>query len=422
MKSTMTSKILARASGEPFVKPGDFVLANVEVLTVADSAAFIRLFDENDLKLWDPQKLVFCFDHFFADWMSVGATKEHPRIKNFAEKQGVPRDNIYDVGRNGISHQVPVEKGRVLPGTVSIGLDTQSASMGAMNCFSIPVLAGTASVAITGKLWQVVPECVRLSLHGTLPRGIRGKDIVFRLMKDLGDSICGRVVEVGGDGIASLSVDMRMSICNGAVQMGALTIVFPHDRTLEVYLAGRARSSYEPVAADDDAPYAATYNYDLGDFSPLISGPHDIDLIRPLDELEGLPVQAGYIGSCSSGRIEDLQLAADILRGRRVDPNVRLVVTPISTDVMNEAELRGLLAVFRDAGAEVTMPGCGACYVGNASPLKLESGERCISASVENVRGRMGAEDSEVYLGNAAVVAASCLAGSIVSPTRYLEG
>jgi 3-isopropylmalate/(R)-2-methylmalate dehydratase large subunit len=421
MKSTMTSKILARTSGKKFVVPGDFILADVQVLTVADSAAFIKTFDEKGLRLWDPERVLFCFDHFFADWLSVGASKEHPRIRRFAEMQGIPRENIYDVGRNGISHQVPVEKGWVVPGTVCVGLDTQSASMGAVNCFAIPVLSGTASVAITGKLWQVVPECVRLNFHGTVPAGIRGKDIVYRLIKDFGDSVGGRVIEVGGAGVDNLSVDMRMSICNGAVQMGALTIIFPYDLILETYLSGRARSAYEPVSADQGAPYVDVHDYDLGAFSPLISGPHDIDVIRTLDELEGLPIQAGYIGSCSSGRLEDLQIAADVLRGRRVNSSVRLIVTPISTDVMNEAEARGLLAVFRDAGAQVTTPGCGACYVGNASPLKLSSGERCIAASVENLRGRMGAEDAEIYLGNAAVVAASSIAGRITSPAPYLE-
>jgi homoaconitase/3-isopropylmalate dehydratase large subunit len=215
-------------------------------------------------------------------------------------------------------------------------------------------------------------------------------------------------------------MDMRMAVANGAVQIGALTVIFPGDDVLHEYLAGRARGAYETITADADADYAETYEYDLATLDYLVAGPHQIELVRPLLELQGLAVNAAYIGSCSSGRLLDLALAADVLRGQKVHPSVRLVVTPISTDTARDAKAAGILQVFIDAGATVTDPGCGACYSGNLSPLKLADGERCISTSVETLRGRMGSRDAEILLCNSAVVAASAVEGRVADPTRYL--
>jgi len=421
MGQTMTAKILARAASVDAVAPGEVISAEVQVLTVPDTERFIDFMNEQGLRVWDPQRIVFSFDHMFEDWLPSAAIRSHPKIRRFAEVQGIPEANIYGTGRGGLSHQVPVEQGWVLPGTVSLGADTQSATMGAMNCFTIPTLSsGTTSVVLTGELWQVVPECVSLRLSGRLNRGVLGKDVVYRLIKDLGEVLNGRVVEVSGPGVESLPVDLRMAIANGAIQMGAQTIIFPFDTTLEEYLAPRARGAYTPVAPDPDAEYTDSYEYDLADFEPLVSGPHDIDLIRPLSEVAGLPITAAYIGSCSSGRLEDLALAAEVLRGRKIHPSVRMAVTPISATVAAQATERGLVAIFEEAGATVTGPGCGACYHGNASPLKLAEGERCISASVENLPGRMGSDTAEILLGSAATVAAAAIEGRLASATKYL--
>jgi 3-isopropylmalate/(R)-2-methylmalate dehydratase large subunit len=419
---TMTSKILARAASAASVETGDVITARVQVLTVADTERFIDFMNTHSLRVWDPNRIVFCFDHMFEDWLPSAAIRNHPKIRRFAEVQGIPEENIYGVGRGGLSHQVPVEEGWILPGTVSPGADTQAATMGAMNCFAIPTLSsGTTSVVLTGELWQVVPECVSLRLEGSLPKGILGKDVVYRLIKDLGGLLHGRVIEVSGPGVAALPIDVRMAIANGAIQMGAQTIIFPPDQRLLDYLKPRARASFDPVSPDSDAQYAATYEYDLGGFECLISGPHEIDRIRPLSELAGLPVTAAYIGSCSSGRLEDLALAAQVLRNRKIHPSVRMVVTPISATVERQAEANGILQTFRAAGVVVTSPGCGACYHGNTSPLKLGDGERCITASVENLAGRMGSASAEIYLGNAAVVAASAIDGQLTQPAVYLK-
>ena len=417
----MTEKILARASGRDRVRPGDAVLVKIDLLTCVDAGPFIDQLRDREVKVWDPRKIIFCFDHMFQpDWMPIRAEIEHPRIKAFAREQGIPVENIYDVGRNGISHQIPVEQGWAVPGSVCLGIDTQSSTMGAVNCFAMPVLNGAEPIFITGDIWMIVPECVRIDLTGEMPPGVNGKDVVYRLIADLGEEVQGKVIEFSGTGVPSLSMDIRLAIANGSVQIGALTIIFPPDDRLIDYVTPRARGSFDPVAPDDDAHYAATHRFDLSAMRRLVAGPHEIELVRPVEQLAGLEVTAAYIGSCSSGRLDDLALAADILRGRKVHPSVRLIVTPISAETHREIARNGILQDFLDAGATVTQPGCGACYKGNLSPLKLGSGERCISTSVETLRGRMGSMDAEILLVNAAVVAASAIEGRVADPSPYL--
>lgn len=422
MGYTMTSKILARASGSTTVETGDAVLARISLMTCLDGTTFIDQFEQQGLKVWDPTRIIFCFDHMFQpDWFPQVAGKEHPKIKRFAQAQGIPRENIYDLGRNGISHHIPVEQGWALPGTVVIGADTQSSTMGAANCFALPALFGVDPIIMTGDIWMIVPDCVRITLTGALPHGIGGKDVVYRLIADLGERVQGKVIEFTGPGVASLPMDVRMTIANGAVQVGALTMVFPADAVTLSYFEGRAREPFEAVDADADAHYLADYAYDLATIGTLVAGPHEIELVRPLSDVVGLPIQAANIGSCQGGRLSDLALAAEVLRGRKVHPDVRLIVTPISADTARAAGAAGILQVLLDAGATLTQPGCGGCYSNNLSPLKLSDGERCISTSVETLRGRMGSAEAEILLGNAAVVAASAIEGRIADPAPYLD-
>lgn len=421
MAQTMTCKLLARASGQTSVTPGDAVLARISMMTNLDGTTFIDSFNEKKLRVWNPERMIFCFDHMFQpEWFPQQAGKEHPKIRAFARDQGIPAENVYDLGRNGISHQIPVEHGWALPGTVCVGADTQSSTMGAANCFALPALFGVDPIILTGDIWMIVPDAIRVELTGELPRGVGGKDIVYRLIRDLGESVSGKVLEFHGAGVETLPMDVRLAIANGAVQIGALTIVFPCDEVLLRYLEGRAREPFEPVAADADADYVDVVRYDLSTFEYLVAGPHDIELVRPLGALIGQPIDAANIGSCSGGRLSDLALAADVLRGRKVHPGVRLVVTPISAETARDAAAAGITQTLLDAGAMMTQPGCGGCYSGNLSPLKLGDGERCISTSVETLRGRMGSQQSEVILGNAAVVAASAIQGRIADPTTYL--
>jgi 3-isopropylmalate/(R)-2-methylmalate dehydratase large subunit len=418
----MTAKILGKASGHEHLETNDVVLAKVAMFTSLDGTTWIDSMREKGLRVWDPTRIVLNFDHFFQpDWFPNQAVKEHPKMRQWAKEQGIPPENIYDIGRNGISHQVPVEQGWALPGTVCIGGDTQSQTMGAANCFSLAALNAAETVLLTGDIWMSVPECICIYLSGALPEGVSGKDMVYRLVRDIGVQVCGRVIEFAGPGVSTLSMDVRLSICNGAVALGALTIIFPPDDVLLAYLQGRARKPFETVTADADAQYALSFSYDLSTITQMTAGPHKDDYVRELKEVEGQEIQTGYIGSCSAGRYEDLAIAAKVLRGRKVKDGVRLVVTPISADTMRQASTDGLLQIFLDAGATVTNPGCGACYVGNLSPLKLGPGERCISTAPESAKGRNGSMEAEIILANPAVVAASCIEGRIVNPVIYLE-
>ncbi len=421
MGRTMTEKIFSAASGKR-VGRGDFGWAKVHVVSMMDSLHFCDwdFFDRNDVKVWDAKRVLFSFDHFMYPHQGLGV-QGFRRIRDWAQRHGVPKENIFDVGRQGISHQIPAEQGWVLPNTVYIGADTQAATLGAFNCIALAALAETPFIMATGDTWFKVPRCVRVHLTGTLPKGVLGKDIYFRLMSDLSGELEGCVIEFSGPGIRSMPLDVRMAVANGAPHIGAMTMVFPADEVLLDYLAPRAREPFETVAADEGAEYDAVFEYDLSQFEPMISGPDDPTRIAPLRKVGGLKVDAAYIGSCSSGRLEDLALAAEVLAGRKIADSVRMVVTPISTEVMRVAAERGYIATFVAAGASVTSPGCGACFYGNQSPLHLEDGETCITGSVENWPGRMGSIQAKIYLANAGVVAASALEGCIANPDIYFK-
>ncbi|UQR61542.1 hypothetical protein LRP30_32595 [Bradyrhizobium sp. C-145] len=422
MSMTMTEKLLARASGKDAVSVGDVVTAKIDVISISDGFRDDWLI-ENNLKAWDPERVVFSFDHFTP--RSTGAVLKWwgdvEQSREFAHKLGVPSENVYDVGRHGLSHQVPAEEGWVLPGTFYLAGDTQGATMGALNCFAMAGIFSTWPALATGEMWMVVPESVRINLTGEIPKGILGKDIYFRLLQDLQGLADSRVLEFGGLGLQSLPIDVRMGVANGSNHIGALTSVFEPDQKLLDYLKPRAREPFVTVTADRDAKYVTTCEYDLSTFEPLLSGPGDITKIQPLGEVRGVAVQAAYIGSCSGGRMEDLKLAAEVLDGRKISPGVRLVVTPISSNVLREAAENGVLQTLVRAGATVTSPGCGACDAGNMSPLRLADGETCITASVENYSGRMGSAKANIYAANAAVVAASALTGEITDPRGYFR-
>lgn len=421
MGRTMTEKILSAAAGKPVTR-GDFGWARVHVVSMMDSLHFCDwdFFDRNQVKVWDAKRILFSFDHLMYPQHGLGVQGLR-RIRDWAQRHDVPKENIFDIGRQGISHQIPAEQGWVLPGTVYIGADTQAATLGAFNCIALASLAETPFIMATGDTWFMVPRCVRVHLTGSLPKGVLGKDIYFRLMRDLFGKLEGCVIEFSGPGIGSMPLDVRMAVANGAPHIGAMTMVFPADEVLLDYLAPRAREAFHTVAADDDANYDATYEYDLSSFEPLVSGPDDPTRIAPLREVGPLKVDAAYIGSCSSGRLEDLAMAAEVLAGRTIADGVRMVVTPISTEVMRQAAEKGYVATFVAAGATVTTPGCGACFYGNQSPLHLEDGETCITGSVENWPGRMGSSKAKIYLANAAVVAASALEGRIANPDAYFR-
>jgi 3-isopropylmalate/(R)-2-methylmalate dehydratase large subunit len=410
MGMTMAQMILAKAAGEAQVEPGDVIEAKIHALAMIDSSTFwFDWFTREHLRVWDPARVIFCFDHL----QFPGFQKLHAQIRELAREQGIPPENVYDLGRHGLSHQIPAEDGWALPGTFFVTHDTQGATMGALNCYAMPALEAVGPALATGKMWLTVPDSIKVTLYGKLPRLVLGKDIYLRLLLDLASVASGRVLEFDGPGMSSIPIDVRMAIANGSPHIGVDTMIFAPDRRLLEYVTPRARTPFQTVSADQDAQYVARHDYDLAEFRPLVSGPDDPRSIRPLDEVRGIKIHAAYVGSCNGGRMEDLLLAAEALRGKRVHPGVRMVVTPISSKVWRDAADLGLLDTFAAAGATVTTPGCGACFYGNMSPLRLSDGEVCITASVENWPGRMGSDSAKIYLANAGVVAASAVSGEI---------
>lgn len=422
MTRTLTEKILASASGNVSVSPGDLVVVKPHVIAFMDaSTKYFPWFDKNGIRVRDPSRIIFCFDHFMRSSVRGGAVEHHPLIREFARKQSIPRENIYDIGRHGLQHQLPAEEGWALPGTVYVGADSQSATMGAMGCFALAATGEVHVIAALGEAWLRVPESVRVNVYGKPRQGLLGKDVFLHLMRErsLRDVASGRVIEFGGPGVRHLGIDVRMGIANGSAQLGALTSVFPPDRKLIEYVTPRARSPFEAVMSDKDAAYVGTFEYDLSSVDFMVAGPSSIESVRPLKDVEGTAIHAAYIGSCSSGRLEDLALAASVVKGRKIHPNVRMIVTPISSRVLQEAANSGIVAALVGAGATITTPGCGACYVGNQSPLVLDPGEVCVTCSVEVYDGRMGSKDARIYAANAGVVAASAIEGRIADPRKY---
>ena len=293
--------------------------------------------------------------------------------------------------------------------------DTQAPTLGAMNCFTVTSNAETPFIMATGRTWFKVPETVRINLTGSLRSGVLGKDIYQYILRALNKRAEGKAIEVGGPGLTGLSMDARLAVSNGGPHFGATCVIFEADQVLLDYVKDRARFPIHPTNPDEDATYAMTLDLDLGDIPALVAGPHDPSKVMEVGTHEQIDITAAYIGSCSAGRIEDLRAAAEVLRGKHVREGVRLVVTPISTLVMEQASKEGLIDAFLQAGATVTMPGCGSCYFGNMSPLTLSDGENCVSTSVENWSGRMGSNKASIYLANAATVANSAILGHIAA-------
>jgi 3-isopropylmalate/(R)-2-methylmalate dehydratase large subunit len=416
MTATMSMKILARAGGVPSVTAGDALFCEFRSLSLIDCQS-VAWIDEQGLTLRYPERIVISFDHFIRDSMAdLAASLALPRMRDFAARHKIPPRNVFDVGRHGISHHVPFEEGFVAPGTFCVAYDTQAATMGVANAFVIPLVSSLLPAVIAGDTWIVVPEAVRINLHGALRPGLTGKDVYLGIMDRYREITVGRAIEYGGPGLASLSLDTRMAIANGSNHLGAVTSLFEADHRLLDYLSSRVTEPFEPVLPDPGAPYVESLDLDLETIEPAIAAPGDPSYRRTLSEVLGTPIQAAFVGSCNSGRLEELVLAANELRGKQVHPGVRMVVTPATSQVMKAAAASGVLGDLLAAGAAVTTPGCGSCYFGNQTPLLLADGEVCLSTSVENYAGRMGSATGRVFLANAAIVAASAVAGKIVQP------
>ena len=417
----ITEKILAKASGKDVVHPGEIVDANVDMIMVHDLTGplAVEAFKKIGVqKVWDNQKAVVILDHQVPA-ESVKAAELHKTMRQFAKDQKL---RIYDVGRGGICHQVMPEKGHVVPGTVIVGADSHTCTYGAFGAFATGIgSTEAAAVFATGKIWLKVPEAIKINVTGQFPKFVTPKDLILSIIGRMSvDGAIYESAEFTGPTIKAMSIAGRMTLCNMAVEMGAKNGIIEPDETTRKFLEGRVKTlpDFESLKSDKDAHYARTVEFDVSKMEPQVACPSSVDNVKPVSKVGNVPIEQAFIGSCTNGRIEDLRLAAQILKGKKVKDGVRALVIPASQEVYKQALNEGLIEIFTDAGAIVCGSACGPCLGGHIG--LLAAGETCVSTSNRNFIGRMGSTQASVYLASPATVAASAVTGKITDP-RTLE-
>jgi 3-isopropylmalate/(R)-2-methylmalate dehydratase large subunit len=411
--ATISEKILAVKAGRKSVTPGEIVEAKVDYVMVNDVTG-LPAFEVFERFKTEPlrEKVVLIPDHYVPN-KDVASARQAKSMRDFAKKYRI--ENYYEVGCGGVCHQLMVEEGFAAPGRLIIGADSHTCTYGALGCFSTGVGSTEAACAMaTGDLWLKVPETQKYVVEGRLGKYVMGKDIILHIIGEIGvDGALYKAMEYYGSAIKSLSIADRLSICNMAIEAGGKAGIIPADKKVEQYLKGRVRGTYKAVNADKDADYCEVFEYDAKDIPVTVSEPFLPENTKPASEVN-VEIDQAYLGSCTNGRIEDLRIAAKILKGRKVKAGVRMIVVPATTRIFAQAMEEGLLKVFVDAGAYVSGPTCGACLGGYMGVLAAN--ETCVSSTNRNFIGRMGHKDSKVYLANPAVVAASALTGRITDP------
>jgi 3-isopropylmalate/(R)-2-methylmalate dehydratase large subunit len=416
MGQNIYEKILSRVSGRKGFGPKDILWLHPDLITCMDflSSTTRKTLEEFGVqKLRNPEKVVAVVDHC-TEQSSVPAGAEMVKaFREWAERNGVT--SFYDSGRGGLQAQVIAEKGHVRPGMMVVSDDPSVEMCGALGAF---VKGGedVATALAIDEFWFEVPEIVKCHVKGSFPRGTLSIDLRYKLNGDFGESF-GKFVEFTGPTIDAMGMDARFNLCSSLYLSGSYGIVAADETSVE-YVKSRTQAPFDIVRSDPDAQYAGVYEYDVSDLAPQIAFPPSSCDTRPVTEAEGIHINEACIGACSSGRLADLRVAAEILRGRKVHPKVRMYITPASQEVYLRAINEGLIAVFVEAGALVPIPSCGTCpgHIG-----RLAAGEVCITTSTVNVPGRMGSKEAEIYLASAATAAASAMEGRISDPRKYLR-
>jgi 3-isopropylmalate/(R)-2-methylmalate dehydratase large subunit len=413
---TLTEKVLGRKAGRE-VNAGDVVTVSPDfVLSHDNSAAIIQEFRKLGVKrVKAPAKIVIVLDHIVPA-ADERYAQNHKTIREFVAEQGIA--NFFDINA-GICHQVLPEQGFALPGGVIVGSDSHTPSYGALGAFAAGIgRTETACTWATDEIWLRVPETLRIDLSGRLNPGVFAKDLSLKLIGDHGAEMANyKAVEFAGPAAGDFSVGARLTLANMSAEMGAKNGYFAPDEKALKWLEGRARGSFVALASDPDARYESVLACDLGALEPQVAAPHSVDNVKPVREVAGKPINQVLIGTCTNGRLEDLEAAAAILKGRKVAKSVRVLVIPASWQVYREALKSGALAVLVDAGCVILNSGCGPCL--GAHEGLLAAGEVCLSTSNRNFRGRMGHRDSEIYLASPATAAASAVAGRITDPRGF---
>lgn len=422
MGMTFAEKLLAKYSGEKNVAvPGQIVTVKPDHLLMHDNAAAIIKKIQTDLAEYgivNAELPVIVLDHVIPASDEKTATN-HKTIREFVKKYKIK--HFFDVG-TGVCHQIMVEKGLALPGQLILGSDSHTCSYGAIGAFSSGIdRTEAAALLLTGETWLKVPQSIKMTLKDKLQLGVTAKDVILHIIGNIsasGADYCS--VEFHGD-IQQFSVDERFTIANMGVEMGAKNAFFSVDNVTTQYMKsiGISESKYVPIDPDKDASYAKELTFNLSDIPPVVALPHSVDNVKSVTEIKGIEIQQCLIGTCTNGRLSDFRIAAKILKGKKVHPNVRLLILPSSRQVYLDALKEGIIDTLVKAGGVILPPGCGPCL--GAHQGVLAPGERCLSTSNRNFKGRMGCNEAEIYLASPATVAVSAIYGKITDPRKEVR-
>ena len=416
MAMTMTEKILAAHAGKEEVKPGELINARVDLVLGNDITAPVAIKEFARIgvdKVFDPEAIALVPDHFTPN-KDIKSAEQAKMVREFAQKYGIV--NYFEVGRMGIEHCLLPEKGLVGPGDLVIGADSHTCTYGALGAFSTGVGSTDMAAAMAlGEVWLKVPPSIRFHYYGTLPPWVGGKDLILYTIGRIGvDGALYSAMEFTGEAVAALTMDDRFTMANMAIEAGAKNGIFPVDEKTLTYIEGRLKRSYKVYASDPEAEYAKEYEFDVSQLEPQVALPHLPENARPVSQVTDVRIDQVVIGSCTNGRMKDLREAAQLLKGKQVHPEVRLIVIPGTQEIYLQALKEGLISIFIEAGGVVSTPTCGPCLGGHMGILAR--GEKAVATTNRNFVGRMGHPESEVYLAGPAVAAASAVKGRIAHP------
>jgi 3-isopropylmalate/(R)-2-methylmalate dehydratase large subunit len=421
MGMTITEKILARAAGKKKVVPGELIDAKIDVVMCVDvtTPPAISMLEEKGIdKVFDREKIVVTPDHF-QPAKDIKSAELHKRLDHWARRHKIKY--YYKLGRAGVCHALLPEQGHIRPGEVIVGPDSHTCTYGAFAAFGTGIGSTDAAAAIaTGQLWFKVPASMKFVLNGSLGPGVYSKDVILTIIARIGtDGALYKVMEFVGPALADMSMEARMTMTNMAIEAGAKNGIIGFDQTTKRYLDEhlKDKKDYTVFESDDDAEYIATEEFDCSAIEPMVALPHLPSNGVPVTECAGKVMDQAYIGSCTNGRIEDLRIAAQILKGKQVA--IRTIVVPATPTIWKQAKDEGLFDIFYDAGCVIAAPTCGACLGGFMGVLA--AGEKCVSTTNRNFVGRMGHPKSEVYLASPATAAASAIEGRLADPRKYLQ-
>jgi 3-isopropylmalate/(R)-2-methylmalate dehydratase large subunit len=420
MGHTIAEKILAEKCGRTEVYPGEFINAQVDLVLASELSGIVAIEEFEKIegaRIFDPEKVVLVMDHFTPS-KDIESAEIVKRCRAFAQQHGV---RFFDVGRAGIQHILLPEKGLVAPGDLIAGADSHTCTYGFMGAFGTGIGSTDAAAAMAlGELWLKVPQSIRLEYHGRPPAWVGGKDLILHTIGQIGvEGALYQVMEMVGEAFEYLTMADRFSMANMAIEAGAKTGIIPADAQTKQFVARRNDRSGTAFQSDPDAEYAAHHEFDVTEFEPFVAVPFLPENVKPVSEVAGLQIDQVVIGMCTNGNLEDLRAAASVLKDRKIHPGLRTIIIPGSQQVYLDAVREGLVEIFIEANCAVSTPTCGPCLGGHMGVLA--AGERCVSTSNRNFRGRMGHPDSEVYLANPYVAAASAIAGTIASPAEIVR-